>query len=144
MREKADGSLIVPRGLQTQTLQYAHALSAHLGQMKTIKKTEEMLYWPNLKADVCDYVKKCITCQRFKGDTGLQQPWKELPPADNPLPLQLTSLPHIHHHNFHFYPIFITNTTFITIPYSSPPPPRANLTNLYSIAEWLKITHMLP
>ncbi len=36
---------------------------------KNIKKAEEMFYWANLKVDVCDYVKKCITCQRFKGES---------------------------------------------------------------------------
>ncbi len=35
-----------------------YELSGHLGQKKTIKKAEELFYWANLKADVCDYVKK--------------------------------------------------------------------------------------
>ncbi len=48
-------------------------------------KAEETFYWPNLKVDVCDYVKNCINCQRFKGDKGLQQPWKELPAVGKPL-----------------------------------------------------------
>ncbi len=86
---KTDGSLhyslIVPQVLQTKDLQHAHELPGHLIQKKTIKKAEEMFYWTNLKADVRGYVKKCITCQRFKGETGLQQQWKELPPVDKPL-----------------------------------------------------------
>ncbi len=44
-----------------------------------------MFYWAILKVDVCDYVKKCITCQRLKGKSGLQQKWKELPPVSKPL-----------------------------------------------------------
>lgn len=44
-----------------------------------------MFYWANLKVDVCEYVKKCVTCQRFKGESGLQQQWKELPPVFKPL-----------------------------------------------------------
>ncbi len=31
------------------------------------------------------YVKQCIHCQRFKGSTGLQQPFKELPSVGKPL-----------------------------------------------------------
>ncbi len=76
VREQTDGSLhyrlIVPQSLKTQALQHSHELSGHLGQKKTIKKAEELFYWANLKTDVCDYVKKCITCQRFEGETGLQ------------------------------------------------------------------------
>ncbi len=37
-----------------------------------------MFYWANLMADVCENVKKCITCQRLKGETGLQQQWNKL------------------------------------------------------------------
>ncbi len=48
------------------------------------KKAEELYHWANLKVDICKYVKKCVTCQRFKGDTGLQQQWKELPPVSKP------------------------------------------------------------
>ncbi len=51
--KKTDGSLhcslIVPQGLRTQALQHAHELSGYLGQKETIKKAEEMFYWPNLK-----------------------------------------------------------------------------------------------
>ncbi len=60
-------------------------LSDHLDQKKTIKKVEELYYWTNLKVDVCTYVKECITCQRFKVSSGLQQKWKELPPVNKPL-----------------------------------------------------------
>ncbi len=89
VREKTDGSLhcslIVPRSLINSAIQQAHELSGHLGQKKTIKKAEEHYYWANLKVDVCKYVKECITCQRFKGSSGLQQQWKELPSVNKPL-----------------------------------------------------------
>ncbi len=89
VREKADCSLhyslIIPRSLVKAAIQHAHELSGHLGQKKTIKKAEEFYYWANLKVDVCTYVKQCYTCQRFKGSTGLQQKWKELPPVHKPL-----------------------------------------------------------
>ncbi len=32
-----------------------------------------------------NYVKQCIPCQRFKGSTGLQQSFKELPSVRKPL-----------------------------------------------------------
>ncbi len=69
MREKTDSSLhyslIVPRSLNNSTIQHAHELSDHFDQKKTIKKAQELDYWPNLKVDVCKYckyVKECVTC----------------------------------------------------------------------------------
>ncbi len=44
-----------------------------------------MFYWCNLKVNVSNYVKQCIPCQRFKGSTGLQKPFKELPSVGKPL-----------------------------------------------------------
>ncbi len=89
VREKTDGSLhyslIIPRSLVKSAIQHAHELSSHLGQKKIIKKAEELYYWANLKVDVYSYIKQCFICQRFKGSTGLQQKWKELPPVHKPL-----------------------------------------------------------
>lgn len=89
VKERLDGNLqynlVIPRTLVAQAMQHAHELSGHLGQKKTVKKAEELFYWANLKVEVCDYVKNCVTCQRFKGESGLQQQWKELPPVDQPL-----------------------------------------------------------
>ncbi len=89
VKEKSDGSLnnnlIIPQSLKIHAMQHAHELSGHLGQKKTIKKAEELYSWANLKVDVMNYVKVCVTCQRFRGNTGLQQPWKGLPPVCRPL-----------------------------------------------------------
>ncbi len=43
-------------------IQHAHEFSGHLDQKKTINKAEELYCWPNLKVDVCKYVKECVTC----------------------------------------------------------------------------------
>ncbi len=72
VRHKTDGSLqyntVIPKSLTLKALQHSHELSGYLGQKKTILKAEETFYWPNLKVDVCSYVKNCVNCQRFKGD----------------------------------------------------------------------------
>ncbi len=77
VREKSDGNLHhrlgVPRTLITLAIEHSHEMCGHLGQKKTIQKAEALFYYANLKGDVCQYVKACIFCQRFKGDTGLQQ-----------------------------------------------------------------------
>ncbi len=46
---------------------------------------EDLFYWPNLRYNVCSYVKTCFTCQQVKQSVGLQQQWQELPPVDKPL-----------------------------------------------------------
>ncbi len=78
-------TLVVPHSLKQKALSQAHEKSGHLGEKKTIKKAEELFYWCNLKVHISNYVKKCITCQRFKGQTGLQQPFQELPSVGKPL-----------------------------------------------------------
>ena len=89
VKEAADGSihytLVVPHSLKPKAMLQAHETSGHLGQKKTIKKAEELFYWCNLKVDVTNYVKHCVTCQRFKGPAGLQQPFQELPSVGKPL-----------------------------------------------------------
>ncbi len=65
-------------------MEHAHINSGHLGQKKTILKAE-LYYWNNLKVDICNYVKNCITFQRFKGQKGSQQQWQEMPPVEKPL-----------------------------------------------------------
>ncbi len=77
-RKQLDGSihycLIVPQSLKMKALELAHVTSGHLGQKKkTITKAEQFFYWSNLKVDVCNYVKHCVTCQQFKGTSGMTQ-----------------------------------------------------------------------
>ncbi len=52
---------------------------------KTLAMAEDLFYWPNLRYDVCSYVKTSVTCQQVKQSVGLQQQWQELPPVDKPL-----------------------------------------------------------
>ncbi len=89
-KRKVDGAilylLVVPLELRKAALKHIYEKkSGHLGQHKTIIKAEEYFYWPNLKQDVRQYVKECITCQQFKSASGLQQQWQELPPVNQPM-----------------------------------------------------------
>ncbi len=86
---KVDGTilylLVVPLDLRKAALKHIHEKeSDYLGQHKTILKAEKYFYWPNLKQDVRQFVKECITCQQFKSASGLQKPWQELPPVNRP------------------------------------------------------------
>ncbi len=88
---KKDGSvhfcLVVLQSLKKSALHHAHTKSGHLGQRKTLAITEDLFCWPNIKGDVCSYVKTCVVCQQVKQSVGLQQQCQELPAVDKPLQL---------------------------------------------------------
>ena len=89
-KQKNDGSilylLVLPNELRKEAISHIHIKeSGHLGQHKSILKTEEYFYWPNLKVDVKKFVKECVTCQQFKAARGLQQQWQELPSVEQPM-----------------------------------------------------------
>ena len=70
-KQKVDGTilfmLVVPQGLRKAALAHAHQTeSGHLGQHKSMLKAEEYFYRPNLKQDVRQHVRECVTCQQFK------------------------------------------------------------------------------
>ena len=54
-------------------------------EKKSIQKAEEHFYWCNLKVDMRQYVKNCVTCRKFKNHPGLQKQWQEVPPVNKPL-----------------------------------------------------------
>lgn len=73
---KKDGNeqfcLVVPTALKQQALEQTHAQVGHLGIEKTLTKVQGLYYWQNMKVDVIMNVRNCLTCQQYKGTTGLQ------------------------------------------------------------------------
>ena len=78
-----DYRIVPPRHQMKSILREAHDIptSGHQGQDSTFRKTSEIYFWPQMKADIVDYVKSCQICQkrdRKKGETALQ-PIKKFP-----------------------------------------------------------------
>ena len=79
--------LCVTHSLREKVMFESHAppYAGHRGIQATLKGVEMYFYWPTMKANIHDYVAKCIVCQKTKYDRGKQpgllQP---LPIPDSP------------------------------------------------------------
>jgi hypothetical protein len=59
---------LVPISLRAILLQYFHdsVLSAHLGVLNTFQEIARTYFWPRTRAEIFDYVRLCVLCQRVK------------------------------------------------------------------------------
>lgn len=61
------GRIWVPEGLRSKVISSCHALSPfrHPKATKTCQLISKVFNWPRMQQDVKNYVKACLTCQRF-------------------------------------------------------------------------------
>ena len=66
--------LCVTHSLHEKVMYESHAplYAGHRGIQTTLKGIEMYFYWPTMKANIHDYVVKCIVCQMTKYDRGKQ------------------------------------------------------------------------
>lgn len=62
--------LCVPTILRPQVLKEAHEppLAAHPGYHKMFASLKQNFFWPKMKKDTLEYVKKCLVCQKVKAE----------------------------------------------------------------------------
>jgi hypothetical protein len=59
---------LLSESIRPMVLQYFHGwtLGVHLGVTETLSRIGKVSYWPNIRADVCKFVRGCQMCQRAK------------------------------------------------------------------------------
>lgn len=55
--------LIVPKIMRKYVIKKLH--STHLGMTKTVKKANQLFYWPGMKSEIENYIGACKTCLKF-------------------------------------------------------------------------------
>jgi transposase InsO family protein len=60
-----DGKMWIPESLRHDflVLQHTHAFALHQGSERMWKQCRERYYWPKMRRDIDDFVKRCHTCQ---------------------------------------------------------------------------------
>lgn len=59
---------VLPKDKRLQQMRQAHdnPTSGHCGVFKTFRRLSEFYFWPKMKSDVVNYVKRCQVCARYK------------------------------------------------------------------------------
>jgi hypothetical protein len=92
-----EGKIIIPPILQVKrgimTLMHNHPTARHPGCNKTLQKTQEKYWWPNMKEWIAEYIKGCTTCQQNKILTHQKKtPTFCIPSEPGTLPFQSVSI----------------------------------------------------
>ena len=60
--------LILPPSLHDKVLRLLHhePTGGHLGVNRTVAKFDEQFYWPGMQKIVSNYIRSCLTCEKFK------------------------------------------------------------------------------
>ncbi len=55
--------VIIPKALRAEMLTHIHAI--HIGEEACYRQAKEMLFWPNMRGEIKDYVANCSACNEF-------------------------------------------------------------------------------
>ena len=77
-KSRVPARILVPSSMKNNVFQHVHGVS-HMGPKGTYNYLKKYYYWPNLKTEVFDRCKKCVSCQRNKVGRHTRSPLKNLP-----------------------------------------------------------------
>jgi hypothetical protein len=92
-----DGRQVVTGGIEAKhhLIQSHHdsPVYGHPGISKTIQLTERLYWWPQMRADITEYVKGCAECQRHKVNTRpTKAPLQPIYPKPEAQPFEMVAL----------------------------------------------------
>ncbi|KAK3084785.1 hypothetical protein FSP39_018986 [Pinctada imbricata] len=58
--------IVLPGNFKSEILQRIH--SSHIGIQNCVRRAREALYWPNMTADITNYVQQCAVCAAYQTD----------------------------------------------------------------------------
>ena len=75
-REPNHHQLVVPKNLIQEVIKENHnpVYAGHPGIKRTHQLLSQRYWWPGMRRSIEDYVKKCDSCQRYKGDREFTAP----------------------------------------------------------------------
>ncbi len=65
--------LCLPEALWTSAIQLAHEEGAHAGVDATTDRLSRVVYFPRLKAEVSDFLRNCVACQKKQSTVRAQR-----------------------------------------------------------------------
>lgn len=88
-KDSVEWKLVIPKDCRRDVFNECHdrPTAGHAGVYKTLHRVSHLYYWPKMRKDIADYVRKCVVCQSQKplqkAPAGLmgkrpfvQQPWQ--------------------------------------------------------------------
>jgi transposase InsO family protein len=84
---KVSAQVVIPRTLVNLALRISHdnPITVHQGYLRTLERTRDNFYWPNMARDIKSYVQQCLDCQKRKWQGKITAPLGEFPPVSYPL-----------------------------------------------------------
>lgn len=73
--DQEEAQLVIPKDKRLDLLKHTHdaPTAGHYGAERTLQRVQRSYYWPGMRRDIYEYVKKCGACQRYKA-TNLKPP----------------------------------------------------------------------
>ena len=63
--------LVLPKEIRDDALKECHDVptASHMGIAKTINRIRDLYYWPSIKNDVVNFIRRCKTCAQVKASS---------------------------------------------------------------------------